>query len=172
MIKSMAWLFASIFGLLFITNFAQADSRQLLSSFRDWEAFVLQTDDGEKICYMISVPKTKTPSDLRHGNPFVTITHKPARKISNEVNFIVGYTFQNASLVQISIDNTKLPDLFTEGDGAWGYDSKQDNAMVTSMKRGTNLVLKGKSGRGNDTSYRFSLSGFTAAHNAITKACR
>jgi len=56
--------------------------------------------------------------------------------------------------------------------GHGGDDVKSDNAMTQAMKRGSNLVMSGQSGRGNNTSYRFSLSGFTAAHNAITKACR
>lgn len=164
-----------IFALSFMvlaTSISKADSRQLLSSFRDWDAFVLKTDAGETICYMISVPKSKSPNSLRHGNPFITITHKPSREIRNEVNFIVGYSFRQGSQVKMSIDKGRNFDLFTEGDGAWGYDSKQDDSMVTAMKKGNSLVMNGTSGRGNATSYRFSLSGFTAAHNAITKACR
>ena len=70
------------------------------------------------------------------------------------------------------IDKAAKADLFTEQDGAWAYDSKQDDAIVASMKRGSSLTLNARSGRGNATSYRFSLSGFTAAHNAITNACR
>mgnify|MGYP002640983941 CR=1 FL=1 len=168
----MTWLVLAISLVLLTTSVSSADSRQLLSSFRDWDAFVLKTDGGETICYMISVPKIKTPKSLRHGNPFITITHKPLKKITNEFNFIAGYNFHLGSTVKVTIDKQAKPKLFTEADGAWAYDSKQDNALVASMKRGTSLTLNASSGRGNATSYRFSLSGFTAAHNAITKACR
>lgn len=170
--KIMTWLALAISLLLLTTSISSADSRQLLSSFRDWDAFILKTDAGETICYMISVPKVKTPKSLRHGNPFITVTHKPSRKITNEFNFIAGYKFKTGSSVRVTIDKQRKAALFTEGDGAWGYDSKQDNALVASMKRGNSFTLNAASGRGNATSYRFSLSGFTAAHNAITKACR
>ena len=170
--KLMTWLGAAISFIILTTSVSKADSRQLLSSFRDWDAFVLKTDAGETVCYMISVPKSRSPSNLRHGNPFVTVTHKPGREIRNEFNFIAGYSFQRGSAVRVTIDKQRKDDLFTEQDGAWAYDSKQDDNLVTSMKRGNSLTLNARSGRGNATSYRFSLSGFTAAHNAITNACR
>jgi len=168
----MTWLSVAISFVLLTTSVSVADSRQLLSSFRDWDAFVLKTDAGETVCYMISVPKSKSPSTLRHGNPFITITHKPARAIRNELNFIAGYDFQKGSTVAVLVDKQKKDALFTEADGAWAYNSNQDDAMVASMKRGDSLAINARSGRGNATSYRFSLSGFTAAHNAITNACR
>ena len=155
-----------------ITSVSQADSRQLLGSYKDWDAFILKKDNGEKVCYMISVPKAKMPASLRHGNPFITVSHKPSRKISNELNFVVGYNFQKNSTVRMVVDKSRTFKLFTQGDGAWGYDAKQDNAMASAKKAGLSLVMHATSSRGNATSYRFSLSGFTAAHNAITKACR
>ncbi|MFC7049335.1 invasion associated locus B family protein [Emcibacter nanhaiensis] len=164
--------FVLLVTVLFSGTAAQADSRQLLGSFKSWDAFVLKKSDGEKVCYMISVPKRKLPASLKHGNPFITVSHKPKRKISNELNFVVGYSFKKDSTVTMVVDKGRSFKLFTSGDGAWGYDAKQDNAMASAMKRGMNVEMRGTSGRGNATSYQFSLSGFTAAHNAITKACR
>jgi len=159
-------------AMVFTVNFALADNRQLLGTYRDWDAFLLKKSSGERVCYMISIPKKSSPKNLKHGNPFLTVSHKPTRKIKNEVNFVVGYNFKKNSRVTMKVDKRKTYRLFTEGDGAWGDDVKSDNAMTQAMKRGSNLVMSGASGRGNATSYRFSLSGFTAAHNAITKACR
>ncbi|PHZ86040.1 invasion associated locus B family protein [Paremcibacter congregatus] len=160
-----------LFSALLGANAALADSRQLLGTYRDWDAFLLKKTNGEKVCYMISIPKSATPKSLKHGNPFLTVSHKPARKIKNEVNFVVGYNFKKNSRVSMKIDKNRPFRLFTEGDGAWGDDVKADNTMAQAMKRGSTMVMSAQSGRGNNTSYRFSLSGFTAAHNAITKAC-
>lgn len=162
----------SLLGFVLMADLALADNRQLLGTYRDWDAFMLKKSNGAKVCYMISIPKSSKPSTLRHGNPFLTVSHKPTRKIRNEVNFVVGYNFKKNSRVSMKIDKNRAFRLFTEGDGAWGDDVKSDNAMSQAMKRGSNLIMTGQSGRGNNTSYRFSLSGFTAAHNAITKACR
>ncbi|VAV88390.1 hypothetical protein MNBD_ALPHA02-1925 [hydrothermal vent metagenome] len=162
----------ALIGVGVMAPSALADNRQLLGTYRDWDAFKLKKSNGEKVCYMISIPKSASPKSLKHGNPFLTVSHKPARKIKNEVNFVVGYNFKKNSRVTMTVDKKRKFRLFTEGDGAWGDDVKADNAMTQAMKRGSNLVMRGLSGRGNNTSYRFSLSGFTAAHNAITKACR
>lgn len=168
--KNILALIISIW--MFSAGAAFANDRQLLGSFRDWDAFLLKTSDGSKICYMISIPKSKSPAKLSHGNPFITITHNPMLKISNELNFVVGYNYKKNSEVSMVIDKSRTYKLFTSGSGAWGRNAKQDNAMAGAMKKGSEVVMKAKSGRGNATSYRFSLSGFTAAHNAITKACR
>ena len=170
--KFMSGLIVAISFVVLMTSISKADSRQLLSSNRDWDAFKLSTDAGETVCYMISVPKEKLPKSLRHGNPFITVTHKPARQIKNEFNFIAGYSFQKGSAVNVTIDRQRKEALFTEQDGAWAYDPQQDTALVAAMKRGNSITLSAKSGRGNSTTYRFSLAGFTAAHNAITSACR
>lgn len=164
--------FCATLATIFAAGSAVADNRQLLGTYRDWDAFMLKKSSGERVCYMISIPKMSMPKSLRHGNPFLTVSHKPARKIKNEVNFVVGYNFKRDYRVTMKVDKSQTFRLFTEGDGAWGDDVKTDNAMSQAMKRGSNLVMSGQSGRGNATSYRFSLSGFTAAHNAITKACR
>jgi len=164
--------FCSLVGLAVVADVALADNRQLLGTYRDWDAFLLVKDNGEKICYIISIPKSSWPSTLRHGNPFLTVSNKPRRKIKNEVNFVVGYRFKKNSHVIMKVDKSRTFRLFTEGDGAWGDDVKADNAMTSAMMRGSNLVMSARSKRGNNTRYRFSLSGFTAAHNAITKACR
>jgi len=164
--------FCAIISIALAGETAMADSRQLLGTYRDWDAFMLKKSNGEKVCYMISIPKSAKPDGLKHGNPFFTVSHKPVRKISNEVNFVVGYNFKKNSRVTMRVDKSKTFRLFTEGDGAWGDDVKTDNAITQAMKRGSNATFSAESRRGNKTSYRFSLSGFTAAHNAITKACR
>jgi invasion protein IalB len=61
--------------------------------------------------------------------------------------------------------------MFIDGDRAWGWDAAQDNDMTSAMKKGTGFTVKGTSAHGSETTDRYSLSGFTAAHNAITKAC-
>jgi len=164
--------FCSVAGFLLVTDLSLADNRQLLGTYRDWDAFMLKKSNGEKVCYMISIPKSSWPTTLRHGNPFLTVSNKPMRKIRNEVNFVVGYYFRKNSVVIMNVDKRRTFRLFTEADGAWGDDVKADNAMTSAMKHGSNLVMSAQSKRGNKTRYRFSLSGFTAAHNAITKACR
>lgn len=148
-----------------------ADKRDLLGSYRDWDALVIRKDGGEKQCYMISVAKTKSPAKASHGDVYVTVTHRPRVKVRDEVNLVAGYSFRPNTEVTASISKRNFR-MFTEGDGAWLRTPREDRQMVGAMKAGESLFMRGTSARGTKTSYRFSLSGFTAAHNAIDKACQ
>lgn len=147
-----------------------AQQGTILGSYRDWDALVLNRPNGEKICYMISIPKTKEPANVTHGDVYITITHRPRRKVKDEVNFVVAYDLKTGSEAQGTISASRFA-MFTEGKGAWNYDQEQDSKMVDAMKRGNTLVMSATSERGTNTNYRFSLAGFTAAYNAITAEC-
>lgn len=148
-----------------------AKPRQFIGGYQDWDAFTEKRGAGEKVCYVISVPKEKLPKTAKRGETYIMVTHWPKAKIDNQVSVIIGYTFKKGSMASFSVDK-KLFKMFTDVDRAWGWDSKQDNEMTDAMKRGTVIVVKGESGRGTQTTDKYSLAGFTAAHNAITKACK
>ena len=150
-----------------------ADKTDLIGSFRDWDAFTLKKANGELICYMVSVPKSSKASrkGVRRGDIYITVTHRPKAKVRDQVNIVVGYPFKEGSEARAVIDGKTRFRLFTQGDGAWLYTQKDDTAMVKAMRRGSTLVVTGTSHRGTRTTDRYSLAGFTAAHNAISKAC-
>lgn len=160
--------------LAVISQSAQAqDRRELLGSFRDWDAFQLTRGNGEKMCYMVSVPKSWQASrpNVSRGDIYITITHRPAASVQDQVNTVVGYPLKDGSEVTARVDGGKQHSLFTQGDGAWLYTEQDDRALVAAMRRGGTLVVKGTSSRDTDTTDRYSLIGFTAAHKAISQAC-
>lgn len=149
---------------------AGAEERELLGSYRDWDALVITRDSGERICYMISIPKDTAPKNVNRGNIYVTVTHRPKRKVRDEVNIVVGYPFRAGSEATVNIGGRRYT-LFTEGQGAWAYTPDEDSRLVSAMKGGTTMVVHGTSSRGTDTTDRYSLIGFTAAYGAISEAC-
>ena len=48
----------------------------------------------------------------------------------------------------------------------------EEQRLVGAMKAGTRMTVKGVSQRGTNTSYSYSLSGITAALDAVAKACK
>jgi len=159
---------------VFITSFsgpAFSQKREILGSFRDWDAILVERENGERHCMMISMPKRTQPAGANRGEIYMTVTHRPRRKVRDEVNIVVGYPLRTGSEVITTIggDNYKM---FSEGGGAWHYTQEDDSRMVASMKRGNNLVVRGTSSRGTNTTDSYSLTGFTAAYNAISAACR
>ena len=149
------------------------EKTDLIGSFNDWDAFTLRRGNGTMLCYMVSVPKSWKASreNVRRGDIYITVTHRPSGGVRDQVNIVVGYPLKKGSEVTATIDGQTSFELFTQGDGAWLYTAEQDSEMVQAMRRGVTLVVEGTSSRGTDTTDRYSLMGFTAAYNAISKAC-
>lgn len=170
----MEWLTALMVLLMVGAGPAWGQAKKdLIGSYRDWDAFTLLDSAGKKYCYMVSIPKASEASkaNVRRGEIYVTVTHRPGVKVRDEVNVVVGYPFKSGSEARASIDGRSSFRMFTEGDGAWLYKPADDREMVQAMRRGSTLVVKGTSSRGTETTDRYSLSGFTAAHDAIGRAC-
>lgn len=150
---------------------ANADKREMLGSFRDWDTVLIELNNGEKHCMMISVPKTSQPGNVNHGKVYLTVTHRPRRKVMDQIDFVAGYDLKAGSDATATIGG-KSYTMFTEGRDAWNYTQEDDARMVAAMKRGSTLTLRTTSARGTRTTYSFSLTGFTAAYNTISAACR
>ncbi|WP_336055191.1 invasion associated locus B family protein [Nitratireductor sp. CH_MIT9313-5] len=142
--------------------FAQAKA---VSQHNDWGVYSYQSDNG-KVCYVMSVPKAKTPASLNHGDIFFFVSQKPGQNVAYEPQFIADYTLQEGSKVTVTVGNRSFT-MFTQGKSAWLENAAEEPQLVAAMKAGADMKIAAKSGRGNDTGYTFSLSGVTAALNAI-----
>ncbi len=140
-----------------------------LGIFRDWNA-QSYSDGGAKVCHAWSKPQKEEGRYTRRGDVFVFVAHRPAAGRRNEVSFEIGYPFQNGSELEAAIGGRTFS-LFTEGGSAWLRSVEEDDAMVAAMKAGNTMIVRGTSRRGTATKDTYSLSGFTAAMNAIGKEC-
>jgi len=149
------------------------DRGRLLGSYRKWDALVRTTKQLGKECYMISKPTRSkaSKSGARRGDIFITVTHRPKFNTKSEFNAQMGYPLKDGSEVRASVDTRHHVRLFTEGQGAWAYENRDEQRLVSAMKRGNNLIVSGVSARGTATTDTYSLSGYTAAWNAISKEC-
>lgn len=147
---------------------AQKDLKDL-GTFKDWQATSYK-EGGKPVCTMFTTPTKSTGKYKSRGEVYVFVTHRPSANRSGEVSVKIGYTFQAGVPVTVSIGGTKL-DLFSDGDSAWTSSASADRNMVNAMRRGSAMVIFGTSSFGTQTTDTFSLSGFTAAYNAITRAC-
>ena len=141
-----------------------------LGTFKVWSALSFEEDD-KTVCMMWSQPEKAEGDYKKRGEIFVFVTHRPGDGEMNKLSFETGYTFKEGSDVRVSIDGQAFT-LFTDGSTAWSQGSKDDASMVKAMRAGSTMIAEGTSGRGTKTRDTYSLSGFTAAHNAINKACK
>ena len=145
---------------------ALAQSPSPIGTFKAWTAFTAKEKQG-RACYMASQPKSTKPKGVKRDEIWILVTHRPYKKVRNEVSVYVGYPFKPDSEAVVDIDGKKYK-LFTYNETAWAETRKLDNTLVQAMRKGRRMLLRGVSTRGTKTTDSYSLSGFTAAHDAIT----
>lgn len=167
--KSVQFLAITALSLFVVGGVAQAKDPQLTGTYGDWSTYTF-SENGKKVCYMASQPKTAEGNYTRRGEVFALITHRPSEGSKNVFSYITGYTYKNGSETEVKIDN-KMFELFTQDDTAWTPDAQADNRLSGAIRAGSKMVVKGTSSRGTATTDTFSLKGSTSAHGKISKDC-
>ncbi|MEM7618089.1 MAG: invasion associated locus B family protein [Pseudomonadota bacterium] len=152
-----------------ITSVAHASDPKELGVYGDWTAYSFM-ENGNKVCYMASQPKTAVGNYTRRGDIFALITHRPAENTKNVFSYMTGYSYKQDSSVNIDIGGRKF-NLFTQGDTAWAADAAADNALTSAIKAGSAMIVKGTSSRGTLTTDSFGLSGSSKAYQKISAEC-
>ena len=155
-------------ALMLAASAAAAEDGKFLGAFLSWEAHAGRVGKS-RVCYMSGLPRKSAGKYEKRGEASIIVTHWPGRKRFDEVSVVAGYSYKKGSKVEAEIDGAAF-DLYTEADRAWRY-AGEDRKMVLAMRKGRTLVVKGVSSRGTRTTDTYSLRGFTAAHQAINKAC-
>lgn len=172
--KSLSLVSLLCFGLILglavaVQPAAAAEKTGHLGTFGDWEAYA-ESENGAPVCYMGSKPKKAEGKYAQRGDTFMLVTHRPKDKAFDTVNIEAGYAYKDGGEVTVAI-GTQSFSLFTKGGQAWAKDAAADKALVKAMRGGSGMIVSGMSSRGTATKDTYSLSGFTAAHQAISKAC-
>ena len=142
-----------------------AQSATKIGQHNAWGTYSYQAQNG-KVCYVLTVPTDKQPPSLNHGDMFFFVSQRPGQQVSFEPQFIAGYDFQANSKVTVTI-GAKSFTMFTRGKSAWVENAAEEPALIAAMRGGSDMKVQGKSGRGNTTSYVFSLKGISAALQSI-----
>lgn len=142
-----------------------------IGEYGDWTAYSYK-DGKNTVCYMASTPKKDEGNYKKRGDIYAVVTHRPAEKSYNVVNFVAGYNYKKGSNVTVKIGTTTFKNLFTSGDNAWAPDNATDRKLVNEMKRGQRMTVEGYSFKGTKTKDTYSLSGFSKAYKAISAKCK
>jgi invasion protein IalB len=97
---------------------------------------------------------------------FFFVSQRPGQAVSFEPQFIAGYALKENSKVSVTIGDKKFS-MFTKGKSAWVENAAEEPVLIAAMKAGSEMKVQAKSGRGNATSYVFSLKGISAALSSI-----
>lgn len=157
-------------AVLLAASGASAQEVKVLGTFGKWIAQTYK-ENGQAVCFMSVKPTSSEGNYKARGEVLLMITHRPSEKATNVVSVVAGYQYQPDSDAVITV-NSKRFNLFTNGERAWARDAATDKSIVELMIKGNSASVRGVSSRGTQTSDVFPLSGFTAAHKAISDNCK
>jgi hypothetical protein len=164
-------LIAATLVVLPTITFAQTpDNPTSLGASGDWEAFTYEAE-GSKVCYVYSQPKKSDPATAKRGPIYFMITHWPGKKVKAQPSTFIGYTFKEGSEVKLAID-AKTFNLYPVENMAWTDKVETEKSILAALKSGKSMTVAGTSAKGTATKDTYSLSGISAAMDAIDGACK
>ena len=144
----------------------------LIGQFGTWGAYSA-APNGKLVCFALAKPSSsKTNPPNRPRDPaYAFISTRPAEKVVNEVSVMIGYTLKPGSESTLEVGGASYA-MYTQGDGLWIKNAAEEDAMVQAMRRSSDIVVKGVSAKGTETTDIFSLKGLSQALDKIAQDCR
>ena len=162
-------IFISAILLMVSVSKTFAEDLKKIGKFKDWEAMVIVEQAG-KVCFAQSAPVLQAPkSNIREARMFVSF--RPGEKVSNEISITGGYEFNNKNSITATSGKSKYKFDITQEGFAWIANTKIENKMIKTMKRGSRIMITGYNQKGSQTIDHYSLLGFTKAYNAAKTSC-
>ncbi len=136
---------------------------------RDWSIFEHEGSDG-KLCFAVSQPTDYEPKGMQRDDVYFYVSTWPKDGVKEEISVKAGYTYAQNSTTTITI-GSDVYELFNNGDKAFVESPSQERRLVTAMRRGARMTVKGRSSDGTETVDVYSLSGITAALRVVDRVC-
>ena len=157
-----------LFLTLFITSSALANTPKSSGKYKNWESFVLMTEKG-KICFAQTKPVKRAPAAIKRDESRIFVTFRPSENVNDEISVTSGHTYKNSTVSAKSGKSNYS--FFSQGNFAWLLDENEEKKFIKLMKRATDLMIKGKTKDGAETTDHYSMMGFTKAYNTAKKTC-
>jgi invasion protein IalB len=138
----------------------------LIGTFGDWKALTSGKDKA-KICYALSQPKERLPAKLQRDPGYLFVSNRTADGAKGEFAVKLGFAGKDGAL---SIGSGTFA-LVASGESAFLKNPAQEAQVIDLMKRAASISIKVASARGNETTDKYSMSGFAKALEAAAKEC-
>ena len=144
----------------------------LIGQFGTWGAYTA-TPNGKKVCFALAKPtSSKTNPPNRPRDPaYAFVSTRPAEKVTNEVSVMIGYALKPGSESTLEVGGGSYA-MYTQGDGLWIKNAAEEERMVEAMRKAADVVVKGVSAKGTETTDTFSLKGLAQALDRLAQDCK
>ena len=144
----------------------------LIGQFGSWGAYSA-VPNGKKVCFALAKPtSSKTNPPNRPRDPaYAFVSTRPAEKVTNEVSVMIGYPLKPGSESTLEVGGATYA-MYTQGDGLWIKNAAEEARMVEAMRKASDVVIKGVSAKGTETTDTFSLKGLSQALDRLAQDCK
>ena len=153
--------------ILFSVN-AFAVTPRSTGKYKNWESFVVETDKG-KICFAQTVPTKRAPAAIKREKSKLFVTFRPSEEIKDEVSLTSGHDYKTSTVTASS--GKRRYSFFSQKDFAWLLDDQEEKKFIQLMKKATDIIVKARTTKGEETTDHYSMMGFTKAYNTAKKTC-
>jgi len=145
---------------------------ELLGTYGDWGAYSANSG-GRKVCFALAKPSSSqtVPANRPRDPAYMFISSRPTENVRNEVSIIIGYGFKPNSDASVEIGSNKFA-MYTQNDGAWIKNAAEEARMIDAMRKSGELVVKGTSSKGTQTTDHYSLKGLAQALDRTAQECK
>ena len=118
-------------------------------------------------CFIQSAPlKTLIPSGKSRSEHYILV-YRMNKNPDLIIQITAGFNYKSSDSINVKIDKTEYS-FCSDGDTAW---AKDDKKVIYAMKKGLDFITTAVSSRGTEVTDIYSLKGFTAAINKLSKDC-
>jgi hypothetical protein len=144
----------------------------LIGQFGTWGAYTA-TPNGKKVCFALAKPSSSktNPANRPRDPAYAFISTRPAEKVTNEVSVMIGYTLKPGSESTLEVGGATYA-MYTQGDGLWIKNAAEEERLVEAMRKSGDVVVKGVSAKGTETTDTFSMKGLAQALDRLAQDCR
>ena len=144
----------------------------LIGQFGTWGAYSA-APNGKKVCFALAKPSSsKTNPPNRPRDPaYAFVSTRPAEKVNNEVSVMIGYALKPGSESSVEVGGAAFA-MYSQGDGLWIKNAAEEGRMVDAMRKASDVVVKGVSAKGTETTDTFSLKGLSQALDRLAQDCK
>ncbi len=142
----------------------------LVGTFGDWGVYSANTGKA-KTCYALGQPKERLPASLKRDPAYVFISSRPGEGVRNEVSIVMGFEMKAGADMKAEI-GPRAFDMVAKGTNLWVKNAAEEGQMLDAMKKGSRMVVKAPSLRGNVSTDSYSLNGIGPAIDRAAKECQ
>ena len=120
---------------------------------------------SQQVCKLLQTNPANRPRDPG----YLFISTRPAEGVKQEVSANYGYPVKGEGDLEIGTSRFVL---YTQGEGGWIKNAAEEAGLVEMMRKGAQVIVKGKSARGTETTDVYTLQGISQALDRAASECK